>query len=163
MIDLLQGVVEHGTGQAAALNGFAAGKTGTSQDYRDAWFIGFNDALVVGVWLGNDDDSPMKGVVGGSLPASIWKQFMTQATPLLNQQGTPIATVSSSGELAQSTSGLAQPNGTTIEAETSEGSSEPAGGGACDSQACSSFYHSFRASDCTYQPYSGGPRQICEK
>jgi membrane peptidoglycan carboxypeptidase len=71
LVDLLQGVVEYGTGRAAALDGFAAGKTGTSQDYRDAWFIGFNEALVVGVWVGNDDDVPMKRVVGGTLPASI--------------------------------------------------------------------------------------------
>ena len=66
---LLQGAVEYGTGRAAALDGFTAGKTGTSQDYRGAWFIGFNEALVVGVWVGNDD-APMKRVVGGTLPAS---------------------------------------------------------------------------------------------
>ena len=78
LITLLQGVVEHGTGRAAALQGFAAGKTGTSQDYRDAWFVGFDNSLVVGVWVGNDDHSPMKGVVGGSLPAKIWKDFMEQ-------------------------------------------------------------------------------------
>ena len=94
LVELLQGVVEHGTGRAAALDGFAAGKTGTSQDYRDAWFIGFNDELVVGVWLGNDDDTPMKRVVGGGLPASIWKQFMTEATPLLDRQGLPVAAAS---------------------------------------------------------------------
>src|SRR6185437_10277218 len=58
MIELLRGVVEHGTGRGALLDGFAAGKTGTSQEYRDAWFIGFNDTLVVGVWLGNDDNKP---------------------------------------------------------------------------------------------------------
>ena len=89
LVELLEGVVEHGTGRAAALDGFAAGKTGTSQDYRDAWFIGFDDRLVVGVWLGNDDDKPMKRVVGGGLPASIWKAFMTEATPLLDREGMP--------------------------------------------------------------------------
>src|SRR5215470_5772796 len=82
LIGLLQGVVAHGTGRAAALKGFAAGKTGTSQDYRDAWFIGFDEQLVVGVWVGNDDHSPMKRVAGGSLPAAIWKQFIKQASPL---------------------------------------------------------------------------------
>ena len=81
LISLLQGVVQHGTGRAAALQGFAAGKTGTTQDYRDAWFIGFNDSLVVGVWVGNDDHSPMNGVVGGTIPAMIWKRFMEQASP----------------------------------------------------------------------------------
>lgn len=56
---LLRGVVESGTGRAAALPGdSAAGKTGTSQDYRDAWFVGFNKSLVVGVWVGNDDRPP---------------------------------------------------------------------------------------------------------
>src|SRR5439155_16294001 len=94
LVELLQGVVKDGTGRAAALDGFAAGKTGTSQDYRDAWFIGFNDALVVGVWVGNDDNSPMKGVVGGTLPASIWKRFMTEATPLMNRRGMPVAAAS---------------------------------------------------------------------
>lgn len=72
-------MVEHGTGRGAALDRFAAGKTGTAQDYRDAWFIGFDDSLVVGVWVGNDDHSPMKSVTGGSLPAKIWKDFMQQA------------------------------------------------------------------------------------
>src|SRR5579883_1796730 len=71
MIDLLRGVVEHGTGRGAALDEFAAGKTGTSQDYRDAWFIGFTDNLVVGVWLGNDDNSPMRHVTGGSVQIGI--------------------------------------------------------------------------------------------
>jgi len=91
LADLLRQVIERGTGRAAAIGGFAAGKTGTSQDYRDAWFIGFNGPLVVGVWLGNDDNAPMKNVVGGSLPASIWKVFMTQATPLLDQGGVRVA------------------------------------------------------------------------
>ena len=81
LISLLQGVVQHGTGRAAALQGFAAGKTGTTQDYRDAWFIGFNNSLVVGVWVGNDDHSPMNGVVGGTIPAMIWKRFVEQASP----------------------------------------------------------------------------------
>jgi membrane peptidoglycan carboxypeptidase len=79
--ELLRLVVQRGTGRAAALDGFAAGKTGTSQNHRDAWFIGFNDSLVVGVWVGNDDNSPMEKVVGGTLPAMIWKRFMTEATP----------------------------------------------------------------------------------
>ena len=157
LVDLLQQVVEHGTGRAAALNGFAAGKTGTSQDYRDAWFIGFNNALVVGVWVGNDDDSPMKGVVGGSLPAAIWKTFVTNAAPLMNQEGVPIA-------VAPATNGSPPQPGdeARLDEQASQGSSEPSNP-ACDVQACSSFYHSFRQSDCTYQPYDGGPRQICEK
>ncbi len=73
MLELLKGVVDRGTGRAAALDGLSAGKTGTSQNYRDAWFVGFNEQLIVGVWMGNDDRSPMDHVTGGSLPASIWR------------------------------------------------------------------------------------------
>jgi 1A family penicillin-binding protein len=160
LVELLQGVVEHGTGQAAALDGFAAGKTGTSQDYRDAWFIGFNDKLVVGVWLGNDDDTPMKRVVGGGLPASIWKEFMSEAGPLLDREGTPVAAAADATQQADDMSGSQPGDQGMLDAQGISGSSEP---GACDYQACSSFYHSFRPSDCTYQPFDGGPRQICEK
>jgi penicillin-binding protein 1A len=77
--DMMIDVIEHGTGGNAKLGVLAAGKTGTSQDYRDAWFIGFTDQYVAGVWLGNDDNSPMKGVTGGMLPARIWKQVMLVA------------------------------------------------------------------------------------
>lgn len=80
LITLLEGVVRNGTGRHAALDGFAAGKTGTSQGNRDAWFVGFTDQLVVGVWVGNDDDTPMPGVTGGDLPARIWQAFMAEAT-----------------------------------------------------------------------------------
>jgi membrane peptidoglycan carboxypeptidase len=89
---LLKGVVDKGTGRAAALDdGSAAGKTGTSQDYRDAWFIGFNRSLVVGVWVGNDDRSPMKSVTGGSIPAEIWKRFIVAATAKLDRIADPSA------------------------------------------------------------------------
>jgi penicillin-binding protein 1A len=54
----------------------AAGKTGTSQDFRDAWFIGYTSRLVTGVWLGNDDSSPMRKTTGGSLPVEIWNRVM---------------------------------------------------------------------------------------
>jgi penicillin-binding protein 1A len=55
------------------------GKTGTSQDNRDALFVGYANGLVVGVWVGNDDNSPLKGVAGGGLPARIWRDFMLGA------------------------------------------------------------------------------------
>jgi penicillin-binding protein 1A len=76
---MLQRVIVAGTGHAARLNRIAAGKTGTSSDFRDAWFIGYSGELVCGVWVGNDDGSPMKGVTGGSLPAQIWREFMMAA------------------------------------------------------------------------------------
>ena len=76
---LLNGTVRYGSGRRAQLPITAYGKTGTSQNYRDAWFIGFAGNLVVGVWVGNDDSSSMKRVTGGSLPAEIWKTFMSEA------------------------------------------------------------------------------------
>ena len=69
-----------GTARGANLPGWqAAGKTGTSQDYRDAWFVGYTSHLVAGVWLGNDDNSPTKKAVGGGLPVEIWSRFMRTA------------------------------------------------------------------------------------
>ena len=69
-----------GTARSANLPGWqAAGKTGTSQDFRDAWFIGYTAHLVTGVWLGNDDNSPTKRAVGGGLPVEIWSRFMKTA------------------------------------------------------------------------------------
>jgi penicillin-binding protein 1A len=85
MDQMMMGVISHGTGRAAALDRPAAGKTGTTQDFHDALFIGFTADLVTGVWFGNDDDSPMKDVTGGTLPARTWKAFMAQAT-----QGMPV-------------------------------------------------------------------------
>ncbi|HZJ11119.1 MAG TPA: transglycosylase domain-containing protein [Methyloceanibacter sp.] len=79
MLTLLRGAVERGSGRRARLPIRAYGKTGTSQDYRDAWFTGFAGNLVVGVWVGNDDFTPMKRVTGGSLPAEIWATFMRGA------------------------------------------------------------------------------------
>ncbi|HEY0184332.1 MAG TPA: PBP1A family penicillin-binding protein [Rhodopila sp.] len=73
MSHMLGAVVNRGTGHAAALAGRAvAGKTGTTQDSRDAWFIGAVKGVLIGVWLGNDDNQPMKGVMGGTLPARLF-------------------------------------------------------------------------------------------
>ncbi len=76
---MLQSVVQYGTGQNARLDRPAAGKTGTSQDYRDAWFIGYTPSYITGVWLGNDDNRSMKRVTGGSIPARLWRDVMRHA------------------------------------------------------------------------------------
>jgi penicillin-binding protein 1A len=69
-----------GTGRKAEIAGWeAAGKTGTTQDFRDAWFVGYTSRLVTSVWLGNDDNAPMKKVSGGGLPSEIWGRFMKAA------------------------------------------------------------------------------------
>jgi penicillin-binding protein 1A len=79
MLDLLNSVVTQGTGRAANLRIKSYGKTGTSQEGRDALFVGFAGDLVVGVWIGNDDNTPLKGISGGGLPARIWRDFMGRA------------------------------------------------------------------------------------
>ncbi len=79
MQQLLRTAINDGTGRAAMLAGTNFGKTGTTQDYRDALFVGYAGNLVVGVWIGNDDNSPLDGITGGGLPARIWRDFMRSA------------------------------------------------------------------------------------
>lgn len=87
MNEMMQQTLTIGTAHKAALPGWpAAGKTGTSQDFRDAWFIGYTAHLVTGVWLGNDNGTPTKKVTGGGLPVEIWSRFMRGA-----HQGVPVA------------------------------------------------------------------------
>ncbi|MBD9491553.1 PBP1A family penicillin-binding protein [Ensifer sp. ENS11] len=135
LVTLLQLVVERGTGRDAFPGSFAAGKTGTSQNNRDAWFVGFTEDLVAGVWVGNDDDTPMKGVTGGTLPARIWRDFMQAA--------------------------MAQP-APQIDPDTGLMTSQGGPAASCNIRACARSYRSFRASDCTYQPYRG-ERRLCER
>jgi penicillin-binding protein 1A len=87
MVKMMSAVITRGTGQAANIGRPAAGKTGTSDDYRDAWFVGFTPDVVTGVWVGNDNNTPMPGMTGGSLPAVIWRNFMQPymaSRPVLN-------------------------------------------------------------------------------
>jgi penicillin-binding protein 1A len=80
MNTMMQETLLSGTARKAEIPGWmAAGKTGTSQDFRDAWFIGYTANLVCGVWLGNDDNSPTKKATGGGLPVEVWTRFMKAA------------------------------------------------------------------------------------
>ena len=79
MLDLLSASAETGTGRQAALSVATYGKTGTTQDSRDALFIGFANGLVCGVWVGNDDNTPNRGLSGGGIPARVWRDFMQSA------------------------------------------------------------------------------------
>jgi penicillin-binding protein 1A len=92
MNTMMQETLLSGTARKAEIPGWmAAGKTGTSQDFRDAWFIGYTASLVTGVWLGNDDNSPTKKATGGGLPVEVWTRFMRAA-----HQGVPVAALSTS-------------------------------------------------------------------
>jgi penicillin-binding protein 1A len=102
-----------GTARHAELPGWlAAGKTGTSQDYRDAWFIGYTPHLVTGVWLGNDDNSPTHKATGGGLPVEIWSRFMK---------------VGHQGVVPSTLTGLMSYNGWTAAPPSNYGNSAPAG------------------------------------
>lgn len=97
---MLLDVVRRGTGYKANLGGRpAAGKTGTSQNYKDAWFIGFTPQLVAGVWIGNDDNKPMKKVTGGEIPSLIWHDFMVGAMDGQPVKSIPNSTTSTDGIL----------------------------------------------------------------
>jgi penicillin-binding protein 1A len=114
MNGMLAGVIAHGTGKAAALPRPAAGKTGTTQEYRDAWFIGYTADLVAGIWLGNDDNTPMNKVTGGTLPAPAWRSFMlaaAQGMPIRPLPSAPLQTVSGTTTLDQLFGQLAPPTG----------------------------------------------------
>ena len=79
MTAMLETVIERGTGAAARIGKPAAGKTGTTDDYKDAWFVGYTPTIVTGVWVGNDDNTRMGGLTGGSVPAVIWRDIMKVA------------------------------------------------------------------------------------
>ena len=76
LTQMLEHVINRGTGQKAKLPIFAAGKTGTSQNFRDAWFAGWTDKYIAVVWVGNDNDKPMNKIGGSSVPAQIWHDIM---------------------------------------------------------------------------------------
>jgi penicillin-binding protein 1A len=90
MVQMMRQVIASGTGTRAFVPGYdLAGKTGTTSDYRDAWFIGYTGGFVTAVWVGRDDNTPMKRVTGGAAPAVIWRDYMGQALPRLKVQPIP--------------------------------------------------------------------------
>ena len=107
MLDLMLASVREGTARAARLERPVAGKTGTTQDYRDAWFIGMTADAVVGVWVGNDDNSPMNNVTGGTLPARIWHDFMVEADRAKTRAAPPPAPTAAAPRNAPAIRGIA--------------------------------------------------------
>jgi penicillin-binding protein 1A len=122
MVDIMTATVAWGTGKGATIDRPAAGKTGTSQNYHDAWFIGLTGQLVTGVWVGNDDNSPMNKVTGGSLPVNIWHDFMLEAL-----QGTPPGPIPlpGGGGLMAAGQPLSLPGATTGPATSTASADEP--------------------------------------
>ena len=102
LTDMLEDVIKKGTGTRANIGRPAAGKTGTTSNYNDAWFVGYTPDLVAGVWVGNDDNTPTRGIMGGMLPAEIWQAFMKKATaqtPAKNFDGSRSSSHGGVGEL----------------------------------------------------------------
>ena len=104
---MMHNVFVIGTAKAAQVPGWSmAGKTGTSNDYKDAWFVGFTGNLVAGVWLGNDDSTPTKGVSGGNLPTDVWHSFMKVA--LRDQKPMGLPGVAGAGQASAAEGGRAR-------------------------------------------------------
>src|SRR5205823_14456379 len=126
MNQMMQETLSTGTARKADLGGFpAAGKTGTSQDFRDAWFIGYTGHLVAGVWVGNDDSSPTKKATGGSLPVDVWSRFMRAA-----HQGVAVAALPGLAGAPAFASAMpnAAPPGAASEGQFSTQAGGPSGG-----------------------------------
>jgi len=95
---MLRQVVASGTGGRARIGGYdIAGKTGTTSDYKDAWFVGYTGGFVTAVWVGKDDNTPMRKVTGGGPPADLWHSFMAQALPHLKVQAIPAGATAPDG------------------------------------------------------------------
>ena len=119
--EMLQACVSYGTGKKAALNQTASGKTGTTQDYRDAWFIGYTGRMTTGIWLGNDDNKEMNKVTGGSLPAQLWHDYMQAAYTHEEQDTEPAYTREQSGGFKRFLDGLFDDDRVKVEPDYPDG------------------------------------------
>ena len=146
MLDVMHAVIGWGTGKKAAIDRPVYGKTGTSQNFRDAWFVGFSADLVTGVWVGNDDNSAMDQVTGGSIPVAIWHDFMKDAlidvpprdVPRPGVEALPGQAVAAPLELAPAPAPAEEPSGIGALLDTILGggdSSSPASSTAPDQEA----------------------------
>jgi penicillin-binding protein 1A len=123
MLDVMSATVDWGTGKHAQIDRPAAGKTGTSQNFRDAWFIGLTAQLVTGVWVGNDDNKPMNKVTGGSLPVDIWHDYMAET--LAGIPPAPLPLPAGAGPLLAAGEPLQLPGGNAAPAATTASAEEP--------------------------------------
>ncbi len=123
MLDVMSATVDWGTGKHAQLDRPAAGKTGTSQNFRDAWFIGLTAELVTGVWVGNDDNKPMNKVTGGSLPVDIWHDYTVEA--LAGVPPSPLPLPAGVGPLLAGGEPLQLPGASAGPATTTASADEP--------------------------------------
>jgi penicillin-binding protein 1A len=123
MLDVMTATVDWGTGKHAQIDRPSAGKTGTSQNFRDAWFIGLTAQLVTGVWVGNDDNKPMNKVTGGSLPVDIWHDYTLEA--LAGVPPEPLPLPAGAGPLLAAGEPLQLPGATAGPATTTASADEP--------------------------------------
>lgn len=142
---MLTRTITSGTGRKAAIEGWqAAGKTGTTQDFKDAWFVGYTANLTAGVWFGNDDGTPMKKVTGGGLPAEAWKTFMQAA-----HEGLPATPLPGDYRIGEEAAPLTASN-------SGEGVEDPAVGGFYDSELPPASADPYAADPYPADPYAGG-------
>ena len=126
-------LVPPGTGAKAAIAGYdLAGKTGTTSDFRDAWFVGYTGGFVTAVWVGKDDNTPMRHVTGGSAPAELWRAFMAAALPRLKVASIPSGRTAPAaepdliGDILTNTAGMSQGAGATDGGDAGDDKTQPA-------------------------------------
>lgn len=117
LVDMMTGVLNYGTGRNARLPRPIAGKTGTTSNYKDAWFFGFIPQMVTVAWVGNDDNEPMNQVTGGWIPALMWRDFMKYCVQDINPQRFPSPTGLVSEQVSWTTGKLAGPQSETVTME----------------------------------------------